>query len=88
MKFWTKRCNKFFFYKIGKFYKKKSDFDWTKRTVMSKFVIFDVGGVMMGDLYNELIQSYFQNSEKYEEIKKQSGKSWKKYKIGLFQVLK
>jgi hypothetical protein len=55
---------------------------------MSKFVIFDVGGVMMGDLYNELIQSYFQNSEKYEEIKKQSGKSWKKYKIGLFQVLK
>jgi hypothetical protein len=51
---------------------------------MSKFVIFDVGGVMMGDLYNELIQNYFENSEKFEEINKQAGKSWKKYKFGSF----
>ena len=49
---------------------------------VKKLVVFDVGGVIMGDLYNELLGDLLKESSKFQEIYTEGQKSWNLYKIG------
>lgn len=47
-----------------------------------KVVIFDIGGVLCSDTYNELIDSHYKGTEEHKDIKKAAVKAWEQYKIG------
>lgn len=47
-----------------------------------KVIIFDIGGVLCSDTYNEIIDSHYKGTEELNDIQKAGQKAWDLYKVG------